>query len=223
MEEAHDTVEEDDVGHGGDNDEDFPCETVSLTSDDISRSDSSVEEFSDYPQKIFYIHKDVLCKTSGFFHAAMKQEWSAQRTQPIDLTDVNPDLFELYVQWLYSKKVSIQAILNEENEAPVSVLVKSYILGARLADSKYQKATMKTLFLYAHKTETYPDEQTMRLAYRYTLSFDPLRKLLIDFWVCKASVTWSDGSLVERLGIEIANELIKALIERRPAPSLVEG
>ncbi|KAI8939605.1 hypothetical protein NX059_003368 [Plenodomus lindquistii] len=163
-------------------DEDYTYETASPTSAEDYISETSDDDADGYPVKIFHVHKDVLSKTSNFFRAALKKEWTARRKGPIKLSDEDPDLFEMYVQWLYSQKVSIKSSHPGYHNVLFS-LVQSHILGARLLDPKYQNAVMKALILYADETRMYPHDGILRYAYDNTLPSSPLRMILIDFWV----------------------------------------
>jgi hypothetical protein len=53
----------------------------------------------------FPIHESDILKSSKLFDTAMKPEWAAARTDPriVDLTNEKPEVFTVYIHWLYLK------------------------------------------------------------------------------------------------------------------------
>jgi hypothetical protein len=49
-------------------------------------------------EKLFYIHEGTLTSTSQFFVNAMKLEWRMDPAKPIDLSDGEPERFEVICQ-----------------------------------------------------------------------------------------------------------------------------
>lgn len=49
----------------------------------------------------FHVHEDLLCEQSAFFKAAFRSEWRESTERTIELPDDSPDLFELFIKWLY--------------------------------------------------------------------------------------------------------------------------
>lgn len=189
-----------------------------------------------YAEQTFYVHKNVLCKSSRFFQAATKPRWTKSNAKPINLSDEDPKLFTSYVQWLYSQKIAIEienlstqeGVLKDTNADKCDVvssdrLIQSYVLGEKLMDTTYQNVIIKSILYCVHAMNFYPNDTEMHIAYKGTLKSSPLRKLLIDYWVWGASESWISEDTMEDLGKEAVHDLLVALVERRPTPHRAKG
>lgn len=85
------------------------------------------------------VHKNVLIQ-SPFFANALKPAWFMRKeNKAIELQDTETEVFDAYVQWLYTHNA-------EPNVQPESYLwAKSYILGEMLIDLEYQNAVLSAL------------------------------------------------------------------------------
>ncbi|KAI4922003.1 hypothetical protein J4E90_000431 [Alternaria incomplexa] len=188
---------------------------------DDSDTDSDVSE-----ERIFHIHKGVLCKTSAFFRNATKPEWTAPTPRPIDLSDERPDIFYLYVQWLYNGKIAVETMSSSDSDAEVRKhenvnfhsLIQSYILGEKLMDTTFQNSVLKCLIECVKQEDNFPSDLTVKLAYERTTKHSPLRKLLVDFWVWYGCSDWAADDMNEDLGTEFTNDLLKAVLKVRAGP-----
>ncbi|KAI4655898.1 hypothetical protein J4E93_000614 [Alternaria ventricosa] len=189
---------------------------------DDSDTDSHISK-----QRIFHIHKSVLCKTSAFFQNATKPEWSGPTPRPIDLSDECPSTFHLYVQWLYSGKIAVKtkplsdSDTGDRKRESVNQhsMIQSYVLGERLMDPTFQNAVLQCLIECVEQEDSYPGDQTIKTAYKRTTKHSPLRKLLVDFWVWHGDSEWAADDMNTSLGTEFTNDLLKAMLKLRPGPS----
>ena len=55
-------------------------------------------------KKPFIIHKEVACLYSPVLRAAFESSFVEGQTQKYNLEDVKPEVFNLFMQWLYGKK-----------------------------------------------------------------------------------------------------------------------
>ncbi|KAI4922002.1 hypothetical protein J4E90_000430 [Alternaria incomplexa] len=55
-------------------------------------------------------------------------------------------------------------------------------------------------------------------AYKGTMAGDPMRKLLLDFWIWTADETWDVSDIIEDAGKEFTQELLAALLAKRTHP-----
>jgi hypothetical protein len=172
----------------------------------------------------FHVHKTILTKTSDFLRAALKQEWQGPTPRPIDLTDEDPKYFGMYVQWLYTGKVSVPRITYIDNggtkvETPSSkALARTYVLGARLVDSAFQNAILQAIMDCADEDHCSPGLSDIGIIYAGTVALSPARKLMVDIWTHYAHEEWKLKNVVGIAGEEFANDLVQALIKRRPPP-----
>jgi hypothetical protein len=201
-------------------------EAGSKDSDD-NHSDISGDSDSESEQQIFYVHKNVLCKTSVFLQNATKPEWTGPLPRPIDLTDENPKIFQAYLHWLYSRKVATETSLANDcgdasgghPELEYNLLSKSYLLGEKLMNSNYHNAVMEAITYGAAIGCSFPGDECVRLVYKRTTASSPLKKLLVDFWVWVGYKSWVvDGVVIKNTCKEFADDLIVALLEQRERP-----
>jgi hypothetical protein len=213
--------------NGQEDNADNPDGEAGIEDSDDDHSDTSSDSDSESEQQIFYVHKNVLCKTSVFLQNATKPEWTGPLPHPIDLTDENPKVFQAYLHWLYSRKVAAETRLANacgdasgyHLELHYNLLVKSYLLGEKLMDSTYQNAVMEAITYGAAIGCGFPGDECVRLVYKRTTASSPLRKLLVDFWVWMGFKKWiENGDVIKNTCKEFANDLIAALLEQREQP-----
>ncbi|KAI8939473.1 hypothetical protein NX059_003246 [Plenodomus lindquistii] len=211
-------------------DSDYVYEEPTNHNSDIDNESETSEVSESYSERLFHVHQSVLCQYSKFFQAATKPRWSEYRKKPIDLSEDDPDIFALYVQWLYTGLVAVKSkredtdvedSLNfEEDDTAIEfqdiskrTLVKCYLLGEKLMDTVYQDTIMSTLLKTA--SMGIPTYDTIRIAYQGTNINSPLRKLMVDIWVWCGYVPSAKGDLVWQSDAEFANDLIHALLAHR--------
>ncbi|KAH9212761.1 hypothetical protein DL95DRAFT_391069 [Leptodontidium sp. 2 PMI_412] len=82
----------------------------------------------------FPIHKNHICHYSPFFDAAFNGNFAEGESQEVDLYEVKPEIFGIFVNWLYT-----QEIMSEDGEAPsVRSLVYLWLLADRILVSSLQ-------------------------------------------------------------------------------------
>lgn len=53
-------------------------------------------------EQLFVIHKDIVCASSNFFKAACSDSWIEGKERRVRMPEVEPELFQTYITWLYS-------------------------------------------------------------------------------------------------------------------------
>lgn len=178
----------------------------------------------DEHKRTFHVHEDVICDASEFFRNNMKPEWSSMRDNPrvISLPDDDPDAFALYRTWIYSGKLAISpdvpfsAETADERDAHYSTLAYAYVLGERLLDIAFKNAIADVYVLNARGHEgmrsQYPTRDDIRTLYDGTGPGSPIRRLLVDIWVCRGKVEWleeDDDILPREFLISTLRELLR--------------
>jgi hypothetical protein len=89
-------------------------------------------------------------------------------------------------------------------------------LGEKLVDATFQKAILDALVENVRELKKYLSTETIKIIYNGTTKGSRARRLLVDFWACRASVEW-DGikKLREDTSGEFADDLLYALVQRR--------
>ena len=95
---------------------------------------------ADGEEQAFLVYKEFICYYSPFFDAAFNGSFEEGKTQSIDIDDVRPAVFGLFVNWLYTQKVT-----HDEDNATMRNLVDLWILGDRYLVPRLQNQTLVAL------------------------------------------------------------------------------
>jgi hypothetical protein len=132
------------------------------------------------------VHESLICASSNFFQTARKPEWSAGNPGVVDLSDEMPDIFEVYLHWLYFK--TFPTIQDQDPE--YMELGQCYVLGEKLLDVKFKNAVIDAM---SDVLENQPEDDvfipgplTIETVYEGTPKGSPARALLVDMWAVKA-------------------------------------
>ncbi|KAF2177423.1 hypothetical protein K469DRAFT_677454 [Zopfia rhizophila CBS 207.26] len=173
---------------------------------------------SEEDKESFHVHEALICDRSEFFRNAMKPEWASTRPAPrvIELPDDDMAAFDLYVQWLYSKKLPI--IPDEKGSSPYDeyqTLAHAYVLGEELMDIDFKNAVMDSYVLYARGSSQtkryYPTNEDIRILYEGTRESSPIRQFLVDIWTYRGKHEWvkSDPDLPKDFLMDVTTALLK--------------
>lgn len=163
----------------------------------------------------FHLHPSVLSKSSEFLAKAMKPEWRSDPSKPITLSEVDPELFGSYCQWLYAQQLVFKGTVSASFEH----LAKLYVLGEHLLDAAFRNTIIDALIKHCQTTKKFPPDTAVQIIYQGTPTGSPARKLLVDFWAHAASRDWSRTTgLVALTSVDFAEALINALLEVREKP-----
>lgn len=128
----------------------------------------------------WHLPKDLLAHYSTFFATALKGDFAEASTNAISLPEVEPRVFEVFVQWLYL------GIFHREKASRHSVsrhsqLAEAWILGDRLGCAAFQDFAMLKLTSY-HKRYVI-NQSFVTLAYRNSPSGSKLRRCLVAHYL----------------------------------------
>lgn len=129
-----------------------------------------------------------MLEESPFFKNAVKPEWAAARgDRPIDLTDENPDIADVYFSWLYSRTLRVSEKWESLKYAQL------YVFGEKLMHSEFQNDVIDAMIRYfvemgAHKDPgpvnitMIPGPRGITTIYEGTIQGSPARRLMVDRW-----------------------------------------
>ncbi|KAI6888388.1 hypothetical protein KC360_g1816 [Hortaea werneckii] len=163
------------------------------------------------PPKFFCIPKEVLCASSDYFKTALKEQWREGKAGTVELQDVEPQIFNIYANWLMRRRVFIDC---ESTEGKVMteqyfLAFKAYALGDRLLDRDFKDAVTDAIAYYMIMEK---DDQ----GYEYRLPCDSSINMLYSTTVpgCTAR------RLVEH---SIAALLNKSFVSEKVNPAFLVG
>jgi len=131
--------------------------------------------------KIFVMHRDIATRHSSFFKAALSHDWKEAEEKKISLPDCEPEIFEGYLQWVYTGEV----VYCSERYKQALELVKLWILGDFLGDQNFCDAVVGGL--WAQQVPASPD--AIKHLYNHTPHESHLRSHIFGIWACRASIT----------------------------------
>lgn len=163
------------------------------------------------PSTRFALHAQPVQEHSEFARLALEKEWKEAQERVIPLPDDDPEVFKLYQQWIYYKRIfstpSTSSAKADSGAYPV--LVKAYLLGQKLLDGNFKDAMIDCIVEKLYTSATF-DIKLTSLVYDATPPKSPLRKLLLDIYVWCGDPTWLDEEqLGEFVNAEFAVELSK--------------
>jgi hypothetical protein len=134
---------------------------------------------------------------SEYFKAACRGEWKEASSRVIKLQEIDTEAFNSYVFWIHKDKVAtntdigMEGVPHEKAAYPLmEKLVNLWLLGDRLADTKFRNEIMDATIGVIHGLEVVSDEQdpvfsaaTTVLIWSNTTDGRALRRLVVDHYI----------------------------------------
>ncbi|KAL7936955.1 hypothetical protein V8C35DRAFT_332213 [Trichoderma chlorosporum] len=177
--------------------------------------------------KTFHVHKNLICHTSVYFETALKDHWQTSPSEPVALKEEDPEIFEVYVHWLYFGTLPVQ---NDkpglEGNAEYVQLAKAYVLGDFLVDVNFKNAVMDTMFIKSHSMASdgrrpHPAGPVIRYIYEKTPESSPPRRFLVDLFAYFGKAKWLEPKWISEddLPEQFIRDLLTAMFKHRRPPS----
>lgn len=175
-------------------------------------------------EQCFNIHASVLTASGQFFKSVLKNEWAKMGNGTVHLRDLDSEIFNIYVQWLYSDRLAAKikmvgsGVVKENAYDP---LVKLYALGERLNDAKFQDTIISAIIRLSREVNDrnvswYPSETAVNTIYENTTRKSPAKRLMVDFYVRYGYDDWFDSSYeTNRPHHEFLFDLSRKLLQHR--------
>ena len=130
----------------------------------------------------WHLPKALLTRQSPFFAAALNGSFAEAKLNSIAMPDDDPDVFRLWVQWLYVGRITCQILRVEDIN---NVLVKAWILGDKLDCHIFQDIVMMELLACHSPKVERPliETSTLRAAYEGSAPGSKLRKWALNFFL----------------------------------------
>jgi hypothetical protein len=177
----------------------------------------------------FRVFEAVIRKSSTFFDNAMKRDWATSRPEPrlIDLTDQDPEIFKIYLHWLYFKTfptvLTENSATNTTSNTEFVTLGKCYVMGEMLMDIGFKNAVLDALLdsitNQPYYEARFPGQHAIGIIYDGTLEGAPARRLLVDLWVTEATENWAEY-MTSDMPAAFTQDLARALLGRKRKKSL---
>jgi hypothetical protein len=171
-------------------------------------------------KKKYFVHESHIRSSSEFFDRAMNGDWKEKATRVIDLPEIDPSTFSVYVKWLYSGQFFITGaddlfLYNDDagnlHDEEWTKWSASYKLGSYLMDGDFRDALIDMAIEKVREQEVYFYNNLHNDIYAYSTQGSNHRKLALD--VTLHSWTDSEFRLVAQNAHEVdfLTDLVAAL------------
>ena len=147
----------------------------------------------------FIAHESFLTSRSEFFRRAMNGRWTEATTRIINLPEDEPDIFALYISYVYTGEFPVASKTAEELKKLEDGDLKKYlqekhhaIFSVFILAEKFQDVATKNAMLSASLAATrlkgprgkwfVPSANTTKAIYEGTPSNSPARRFVTDLW-----------------------------------------
>ena len=173
----------------------------------------------------FEVHKQLLCKTSGFFKACLGKHFVEGPSNQIELPEDKPAPVRLYIEWIYTHKIVFR-------DLTAAGVVELYQFVDRVSSPKYHNHFMDAVRDYCIQHCTSPSATILYQLYDIGLGSTPLAmyvgECVVYEWmpspnVWKAGLEGQKNVKEEQLKAmaaipELMEDTIKAILEFRLGP-----
>ncbi|TVY44544.1 hypothetical protein LOCC1_G003360 [Lachnellula occidentalis] len=193
-------------------------------SNDNKEDDEGVNS-AEVTKKTFLVHKAILCHYSSFFNAAFNGGFAEDAAQELDLPDTGPILFSIFVEWIYSQRVTM-SITTWNND--ILTLTKLWVLADRCLVPRLQNETLGYIedsrvtwkwkfcpasvcaYVYDSTTDRSPLRQYLADLYSHDICLVNLPPpMLADIITCTVKHLRVPESNVRRVGYTLCEEQLR--------------
>ncbi|KAI4268569.1 MAG: hypothetical protein LQ337_007768, partial [Flavoplaca oasis] len=156
----------------------------------------------------FSIHWGLLTSKSTFFNAALTGSWTEAEEDTVRLVEEVPELFAIYVVWIYGHDWTVDHLGREYGLATSSRL---YVLADKLGSEELGNLIIDRIRAIVAGPDVFLSCETIEFVYDNTLPKTPLRRLLVDI------LTWElkpDKNLVTEVP-ECLYDIVWVFINRQ--------
>ncbi|KAF2219923.1 hypothetical protein BDZ85DRAFT_204867, partial [Elsinoe ampelina] len=151
----------------------------------------------------FLLHTELLVSVSPFFAAALQGHFAESASQTVTLPEEKPEMFEWFVQWLYTGSLSTAGATNCAPPQEYFLLIDLYALSDRLLTTSMSNHIIDTVARLSETTNSVPTPSDTWLLYGDCCSYmslhhcacstrrnsvrpsSPLRDLILDLFTYK--------------------------------------
>jgi len=127
--------------------------------------------------KQFVVIQSIATRSSKFFQAAISRDWKEAREKRVMLPETEIEVFEGYLQWLYTSHITITDWKQDYFQ-----MANLYVLGDFLDDVTFRNAILKTAMSTFLEKFQLPNAQVVRVAWERTPTNSLLRQSFSEMW-----------------------------------------
>lgn len=191
----------------------FTTMTIPFSSADFRRDafDSIVLITVGHQNQLFYMHKKLLCDTSGFFRAALNGRFQESRNQAIEMPEDDVEVFRYFQYWAYTGVLDQKPL--DLIEIPWHTLAGIYVFAEARCIPALQNVAMD-LFISKHESSPRAPIEEYRYIYENTAELSPVRRFLAEWAAHRGSLSrdWFQDRTI--YPVDFAIDLSLALYNR---------
>lgn len=141
-------------------------------------------------ERKYHVHQGLLSSSSPYFAAAIKEEWVEGQKRRIPLLDDSAAAVDLYVQWLYGRRIFSRQSSEKlkDGQEELGVLIDGFVFGEKIQDGEFKDAVIDAITssvstIGKDDKYWYPSGEKADRVYKGTPAGSPLRRLLVDMHV----------------------------------------
>lgn len=151
----------------------------------------------------------------------MSSDWKESKERSIELSDDDPETFEIYQHWLYCGTIPTR---NDVGDSAIDVeylqLGKAYILGDKLRDGTFKDVIIDAILNRTSSRASdglchFPDETFVQSIYDNTPKSSEARNLLVDLYVNHGNEQWLNDAEPEAFPNDFLMDLAVVLFGRK--------
>ncbi|KAF2234753.1 hypothetical protein EV356DRAFT_514890 [Viridothelium virens] len=171
----------------------------------------------------FVIHENALRSKSRFFEAALSKPWAEARERRVTLPDDDPEVFKLYVQWLYTDRIHCSTPLSSNRNGwdfidEMDLIIKAYCLGEKLQDVSFKDSLVDSFIALRslEKDMWLPHLPITKFLWENTPKGSSMRRLVVDYYVWLHA---PDATQVKQSDcLEFLQDFVAGLLQYRSNP-----
>ena len=138
----------------------------------------------------FVVHTNHICKSSGFFRAAVKGEWKEAIDRIVTLPEAKSEAFDTYLGWLYTGHVTVLESRKHKYGETFSKtklkkahrdLIDAYCLGDYLEDSHFRTAVVDEVKHAIEESNYFVLDANVFYLWEHVRHDSQLARMMIDY------------------------------------------
>ena len=161
----------------------------------------------------FIVHEPVLREQSCFFRAIIeKKQWKEGMSGEIELPEDDPNIFSVYLEWLYSRKLTLvyDPSTTDATDPLFTELASLYVFGEKVQDDNFCDTIVTQILHATNRLNKFPCSAANHIIYEGTPETSPARRLLVHLTVEHGTPDWIDRDEQDHADflIDLARELL---------------
>lgn len=127
----------------------------------------------------FHVHRSLLVKKSVYFATRLKDCWDGKKDEPLEMTHVDVNGFEVVVDFLYNNALP-ERITDHDDLNDMNPVLKAYKAADQLAMFQLQNALVDSNVSQFRKLQRYWELHGILDVHKFGLQHTPLYKLMLQ-------------------------------------------